>query len=412
MREFTRFTHVLTGISEIIFFMLCLLIPAFIIGRPIAIFSHHWASVGLVALTFLLSHFNLRKAYSLPGFRTFARLITTVWVWWSLLLFIILFLRLPYSRSYVLVGALTVLFFVLIDQYRQSKMPLRIAFVPTDSTYDPNQCSKHLWIKITKPQLPQQKIDYLIVDLDRPLDQEWLKFIADCTLQNIMVFDARQFMESYTGQVTLDSLRENELGTLLPPYAYSKIKRGVDILTVVCSLPFVLPIALISAVIIKITSSGPILFKQARVGLGGKEFTLYKFRSMYIDSEKGGAKFASAQDTRITPVGKWMRKFRIDELPQFWNIFKGEMSLIGPRPEQKIFVEHFSEQISFYSYRHIVRPGISGWAQVNQGYAASKEETLIKTEYDLFYVKYFSFALDFLITLRTIKTVLTGFGAR
>ena len=219
-------------------------------------------------------------------------------------------------------------------------------------------------------------------------------------------------MESYTGQVTLDSLKENELGTLLPPYAYSKIKRGLDILAVIFSLPLVLPLVLISALIIKVTTPGPVLFKQARIGFGGKEFTLYKFRSMYADSEKGGAKFASAKDRRITPIGKWMRKFRIDELPQFWNIFKGEMSLIGPRPEQKVFVDHFSEQISFYSYRHIVRPGLSGWAQVNQGYAASKEETLVKIEYDLFYVKYFSFSLDFLIALRTIKTILTGFGAR
>lgn len=412
MRKPSQFTHILSGISEIIFFVLCLLIPAFIIGRPVAIFSHHWESVGLIALTFLLSHFNLRKAYSLPGFRTFASLLTTVWVWWSLLLFIILFLRLPYSRSYVSVGALTVLFFALIDQYRQSKMPLRIAFVPTNSVYDPHQYSKHSWIRITKPQLPQQKIDYLVVDLDRPLNQEWLKFIAECTLQNIMVIDARQFMESYTGQVTLDSLKENELGTLLPPYAYSKIKRGLDILAVIFSLPLVLPLVLISALIIKVTTPGPVLFKQARIGFGGKEFTLYKFRSMYADSEKGGAKFASAKDRRITPIGKWMRKFRIDELPQFWNIFKGEMSLIGPRPEQKVFVDHFSEQISFYSYRHIVRPGLSGWAQVNQGYAASKEETLVKIEYDLFYVKYFSFSLDFLIALRTIKTILTGFGAR
>ncbi|MCV2504132.1 MAG: sugar transferase, partial [Neisseriaceae bacterium] len=122
--------------------------------------------------------------------------------------------------------------------------------------------------------------------------------------------------------------------------------------------------------------------------------------------------FASLGDQRVTPFGKIIRKLRIDELPQFFNIIKGDMSLIGPRPEQKTFVEQFENEIPFYNYRHIVKPGISGWAQVNQGYASGTSETFVKIEYDLFYIKYFSFSLDFLIFLKTIKTIFTGFGAR
>ena len=133
---------------------------------------------------------------------------------------------------------------------------------------------------------------------------------------------------------------------------------------------------------------------------------------MTQDSEKDGAKMASVGDMRVTRVGKFIRKVRIDELPQFFNILKGDMSLIGPRPEQKVFVDDFEDKIPFYNYRHIVKPGISGWAQVMHGYAANADETQVKVEYDFYYIKHFSFTLDVLIFFKTIKTMLTGFGAR
>jgi len=133
---------------------------------------------------------------------------------------------------------------------------------------------------------------------------------------------------------------------------------------------------------------------------------------MCQDSEKSGAQFAQANDMRVTRVGKFIRKTRIDELPQFFNILKGDMSLIGPRPEQRTFVEQFEKEIPFYAYRHVVRPGITGWAQVTQGYAADADETRIKLEHDFYYIKNFSLWLDILIVLKTIRTMLTGFGAR
>ena len=205
---------------------------------------------------------------------------------------------------------------------------------------------------------------------------------------------------------------ENDLGSLLPSPIYSLIKRILDTVLVLATFPLTLPIMLLTAIAIRLEREGGALFIQKRVGQGGKEFDIYKFRSMCKDSEKDGAQFASAGDMRVTRIGKFIRKTRIDELPQFFNVLKGDMSLIGPRPEQKVFVDQFEEEIPFYSYRHIVKPGISGWAQVVHGYAADVDDTKVKIEHDFYYIKYFSLWLDILIVFKTLKTMLTGFGAR
>ncbi len=167
-----------------------------------------------------------------------------------------------------------------------------------------------------------------------------------------------------------------------------------------------------TAIAVKLDSPGPALFIQNRVGQGNKDYKIYKFRSMCRDSEKDGAKLAQSDDMRVTRVGKIIRKTRLDELPQFFNVIKGDMSLIGPRPEQRAFVEQFDEEIPFYTYRHVVKPGITGWAQVVQGYASDADDTRIKIQHDFYYIKHFSLWLDILILFKTIKTILTGFGAK
>lgn len=191
-----------------------------------------------------------------------------------------------------------------------------------------------------------------------------------------------------------------------------KRKKVLDFFIVLFALPIVLPISLITALIIKIDSKGPILYKQKRVGFLGQTFTLYKFRSMELSSEKNGAQFAKKNDPRVTTFGRFIRKFRIDELPQFWNVVKGDMSVIGPRPEQVSFVENFTNEIQGYQYRHVVKPGITGLAQVHNGYAASLNGTKRKLKLDLIYIKNFSLKLDLIIVWKTIKTILTGFGSR
>lgn len=193
------------------------------------------------------------------------------------------------------------------------------------------------------------------------------------------------------------------------PY-YDKFKRIFDLALVIAMSPVVLPFCVLIATIIRLESKGPAIFKQNRTGRFGDSFEMYKFRSMRRDAEASGALFASKGDQRITRVGRILRKYRFDELPQLLNVLRGEMSLIGPRPEQLGFVEVFESEIPGYALRHLVRPGITGLAQVHQGYCASLEATKKKLRYDLMYIKNMGPRLDFVIILKTIKTILTGFG--
>ena len=172
-----------------------------------------------------------------------------------------------------------------------------------------------------------------------------------------------------------------------------------------------LPLALLVAVGVKIDSPGPALFSQRRTGMHGQSFRIWKFRSMRHEAQDT-PQFAQANDPRITRFGQWIRRTRLDEIPQLFNVLMGHMSLIGPRPEQDGFVQQFAEQMPSYPYRHLVRPGLTGWAQVQQGYAASADETAIKLSYDLYYITHYSLAMDLLIVFKTIQTVLTGRGAR
>jgi exopolysaccharide biosynthesis polyprenyl glycosylphosphotransferase len=173
------------------------------------------------------------------------------------------------------------------------------------------------------------------------------------------------------------------------------------------------PLMLVVAVLIKLTSRGPVLYRQMRVGLNGKPFVLYKFRSMRQDAEADtGAVWAAKDDPRVTPLGRWLRRLRIDEVPQLFNVLRGEMAIVGPRPERPEFVKTLTEKLPFYQQRHSVRPGITGWAQINHKYTDTLEDTLIKLEYDLYYIKNMSLALDGYIIFQTAKVMLLSRGAQ
>ena len=187
-----------------------------------------------------------------------------------------------------------------------------------------------------------------------------------------------------------------------------KIKRVVDIAVSLLGLIPGIPLILFSGLLIKLTSPGPVIFRQKRVGLGGKSYVLFKLRTMQADAESNGAVWASKQDSRVTGVGYYLRKWRIDELPQLFNILKGEMSLVGPRPERPEFTEKLSAFIPFYNERHLVQPGLTGWAQIRYPYAASFDAAARKLQFDLYYIKNMSFLLDASILLRTFKTILVG----
>jgi len=254
--------------------------------------------------------------------------------------------------------------------------------------------------------------DSIVVDLHAHDDSKLIKTIADSSLHGVSVKHAASVLERYSGRTNLEYLAEEGLYTLNKEKTYRIFKGFWEVALIILFSPVIMLMGLVTSIAIKLDSKGPILFTQERVGKNGELFTLYKFRSMRTDSEEEGSQFADKKDDRITRLGQFIRKFRIDELPQFWNVLKGDMSLIGPRPEQEDFVEYFDEEIPFYTYRHKVRPGITGWAQVQDGYAASLSATKRKLEYDLYYVKNLSLSLDLLIVYATVKTILTGFGSR
>jgi len=189
-------------------------------------------------------------------------------------------------------------------------------------------------------------------------------------------------------------------------------KRLFDILAALGLLVFLAPLLVLTAIAIRLDSKGPVLYRQRRVGLGGREFEIFKFRSMRTDAEKNGALWAKADDDRITRVGRLIRRTRIDEIPQAINILRGEMSFVGPRPERPEFVKLLEAEIDHYHDRHLVKPGITGWAQVKYVYTASVEGARTKLAYDLFYIKHFSPLLDLLIVLMTVRVALLGIGSR
>jgi lipopolysaccharide/colanic/teichoic acid biosynthesis glycosyltransferase len=185
-----------------------------------------------------------------------------------------------------------------------------------------------------------------------------------------------------------------------------------DALVTALTLPLWVAVGAMVALYIKLTSPGPVLFRQERIGHEGQPFTMYKFRTMDEDAEKDGPRFATEDDDRLSRGAPFLRKSRLDEIPQLWNVLKGDMSLVGPRAEQVPFVHAFRKQIPFYDHRHLVRPGITGWAQVNYGYADDQADTIEKLTYDLYYIKHMSPVMDLRVLWKSVWTVLTGAGAR
>ena len=195
------------------------------------------------------------------------------------------------------------------------------------------------------------------------------------------------------------------------PVWQQSVKRMIDIFVGLFFILLLSPVYIITALIIKLSSNGPIFFSQERVGLHGVPFNMYKFRSMYSDAEKEGTPLlSSSNDERVTPFGKWMRAIRLDEIPQFWNVLKGDMSLVGPRPERQYFIDLIMDIAPHYRHLHKVRPGITSWGQVKYGYAENVEQMVQRLKYDVIYIENMSLALDLKILFYTIRTIMKGSG--
>ena len=254
----------------------------------------------------------------------------------------------------------------------------------------------------------------MAVDLRAVLSDTMAQYISSVHLAGRSMRGFTSVYEEHTGRLPIVHLMEGwELTEPLSAKGvYVSFKRAIDIVLVALTAPIWLPLCGLIAVVIRLDSNGPAIFAQERAGRGGKPFTLYKFRTMVDQADANGPQFAVPDDDRLTRVGRGLRRVRIDELPQLWNVLKGDLSLVGPRPEQLPFVDRFSQTIPFYTHRHLIRPGVTGWAQVNFGYADNEVDTVEKLSYDLYYLKHVSPWLDISILGRSVWTVLSGFGAQ
>ncbi|HUG46630.1 MAG TPA: sugar transferase [Sphingomicrobium sp.] len=324
--------------------------------------------------------------------------------------------RFPYDRVALALGFLLhVLWLYLLYMYAERRIRTRIAVVPFGAIDHLLAIDEVDWVKLKRPRLSDAKsCEAIVADFSADLPDEWEAFLADAALAGRIVYQRKQLAESLTGRVELEQLSENSFGSLVPARGYFHLKGLIDFLFALALLPFVLPLMLAIAIAIRVDSKGPVFFRQQRVGHAGHNITVYKFRTMRpveIDDERDAA-ITKDEDGRVTRVGRLLRQLRLDELPQMFNILKWEMSWIGPRPEAEVLSAWYTSELPFYRYRHVVKPGISGWAQVNQGHVADVRAVHRKLQYDFYYIKYFSPWLDLLIFLRTVKTMLTGFGSK
>jgi lipopolysaccharide/colanic/teichoic acid biosynthesis glycosyltransferase len=324
--------------------------------------------------------------------------------------------RFPYDRVGLAVGFLLhVAWLYMLYIRAERRVRRRIAVVPFGATGRLVEIEGVDWHPLKRPQLRDTRsCNAIVADFSAELPDEWEAFLADAAIAGRIVYQVKQLAESLTGRVELEHLSENSFGSLLPARGYFYLKGLVDFAWALLLLVIALPLMAIVAIAIRLDSKGAVLFRQKRVGHAGKPIIVYKFRTMRTveaDDERSAAMTRDGDD-RITRVGHFLRKWRIDELPQIINILKWEMSWIGPRPEAEVLSVWYTSEIPFYRYRHVVKPGISGWAQVNQGHVAEVNEVHRKLQYDFYYIKYFSPWLDVLIFFRTIKTMLTGWGAR
>ena len=352
-----------------------------------------------------------------PGIRSSTIILPTAAAAHGVVLVIFMMTRLPYDRAGLTLGfVLHVLWAYGLYFLVQRRASLRIGVVPVGEVNRLDEIDQVEWVPLAAPTLDATiGCNAIVADFSADIPDEWESFLADAALAGIIVYQVKNLAESLTGRVEIDHLSENAFGSLVPARGYFHLKELLDLGFALLMLPLVLPVLAAAAIAIRFDSMGPVFFRQARIGHAGQSFTVIKFRTMAIGDgslDPRAAAITGDYDPRVTRVGGFLRRTRIDELPQIFNIIKGEMSWIGPRPEAEILSLWYVGELPFYRYRHVVKPGISGWAQTNQGHVAEVADVHRKLQYDFYYIKYFSPWLDLLILFKTIRTMATGFGSR
>jgi lipopolysaccharide/colanic/teichoic acid biosynthesis glycosyltransferase len=370
------------------------------------------------AVAHVLGYFAYRRFDVFPGMVATGAILPTFIVSYSAVFTTVFLLRLDYSGLLIVVSlAASVSWHFFASLIAQRLFPFCLAVVLGGIANRVIGLPGVSWTVLEAPGVPLSGVQGVVVDLRADLPDSWDRFISDCALAGIPVYHVKQVLESLTGRVEIEHLSENALGSLNPNQAFLLVKQAMDWLSALAGLIVLSPLFLVTAIAIRLDSPGPVIFRQERMGYRGRTFTVFKFRTMSDDAQvdlvdETERAMTRDADARVTRLGAILRRTRIDELPQVINILRGEMSWIGPRPEALPLSRWYEAELPFYRYRHIVRPGITGWAQVNQGHVTALDDVLEKLHYDFYYIKNFSLWLDLVIVVRTLVIVFTGFGAK
>lgn len=402
--------------------LLCVALPYLIqtAQLPADVKKPEAANTAIASLCALFVGYWLNSAVSsLPGTRESSGILPSFLISYGLALVAIVLFRIDYSRALLVLGfVMSVAWFFLVYAMTQRKTQVVLGVVTGGRVELFDGMNGVEVVRLGPGPLPAD-IDAVTADFRHDHSDEWEARLADYTLAGVPVYHSKDLYESLTGRADLEHLSENNFGALGPMHSLLALKQAVDVVISIPVLVVLSPLLLLTAIAIRLDSPGPALFRQVRMGYRGREITVYKFRTMRerrqearADDTSGGIDtfITRENDERITRLGRFLRRTRIDELPQAINVLKGEMSWIGPRPEAAKLSEWYEAEIPFYRYRHVVRPGITGWAQVNQGHVAEIDDIRTKLQYDFYYIRNFSLWLDLLIIVKTVRTVFTGFG--
>lgn len=353
---------------------------------------------------------------SYPGIRATYYIVPTFSSTFAVVFILLLLLRLDYSRPLLVVSYMvSVAWYYLVHFTIQRQPGMSIGVVPLGDVAPLLSIPRIQWDVLSSPDPQRNRYTAVVADFRADLPDAWESFLADTALNGTPVLHVKHLRESLTGRVEIE-LSENAHGTLVPDSAYRTAKLVFDVIMAAIALVVLSPLFLIVGLLIRLDSPGPVFFRQRRIGYRGQPFEVWKFRTMAHRADRGSSSREEAMtqenDVRVTRIGRFLRRSRIDELPQLLNVARGQMSLIGPRPEAEILSAWYQTEIPFYRYRHIVRPGITGWAQVNQGHVSEVADVHSKLHYDFYYISNYSLWIDILIMARTIRTMATGFGSK
>jgi lipopolysaccharide/colanic/teichoic acid biosynthesis glycosyltransferase len=382
--------------------------------------QYNTALGGCIAL--LLGVLGYRRMHVFPGIAAGGYIVMSLTAMFGVLAVAFFMMRIDYSRVQFLSSyVLSVFVYLAIHQKVTVARRLRLGVVPSPRTQALPGFPTVDWVYLMLANgAPTDDVDAIVADLHGDHDPAWDAQITRFVLNGIPVYHFRQALEQVSGRVEIRHLSENTLGSLNPNDVYLKIKALADGVVAAVLLVVLSPVIILTCILVRFDSPGPALFRQRRTGHRGRPFTVYKIRTMRMvpassagsDDQERQAAMTKVDDPRITRLGSFLRRSRLDELPQLVNIVKGEMSLIGPRPEAVALSRWYEKEIPFYHYRHLIRPGVTGWAQINQGHVTDVADVREKLHLDFYYVKNFSFWLDLLIAVRTARIMITGHGAR